>query len=308
MKVDIVIPNYNGSHLIEKNLSAVIKSMEGYSGKIIIVDDGSAVEDKEKLRKFLKGKEGILFIEHDVNKGFSSAVNTGVKTATGDYVTLLNSDVSPSGHFLFSALQKLENDPNLFAVGCMDESIEGDKKVLRGRGIAVWKKGMLHHMRGEVDKADTFWVSGGSSVFRRSIYKQLGGMDEIFNPFYWEDIDLSYRAQKAGYKIIFDKRCVVKHMHDEGSIKTFFAKNTITSTAYRNQFIFIWKNITNYYFLLNHFIFLPVNCYGALRRGDKNFFNGLFLAVGQLPAIIVRRRKQKRFYKISDPEIINHIS
>lgn len=308
MKVDIIIPNYNGSHLIEKNLPSVIKSLEGYSGKIIIVDDGSKIEDRQRLRKFLKGKEGVTLIEHPLNKGFSSAVNTGVGASTADYVTLLNSDVSPSGHFLYSALQQLEDDPNLFAVGCLDESIEGDKKVLRGRGVAVWKKGMIHHMKGEVNKSDTFWVSGGSSVFRRTIYKQLGGMDEIFNPFYWEDIDLSYRAQKAGYRICFDKRCVVKHMHEEGTIKTLFTTSTVTATAYRNQFIFIWKNITNYYFLLNHILFLPINCYGAARRKDKNFFDGLFLAVTQLPAIIVRRRKQKRFYKISDPEIINHIS
>lgn len=313
MDVDIIIPNYNGSHLIKKNLPGVLKALEKYDGKLIVVDDGSCPEDRDALRGIIDSfkkdtNRAIKYVEHERNQGFSSAVNTGVKNSGAKYVVLLNSDVVPSHNFLQSPLERLEHDSNLFAVGCMDESIEDGKTVLRGRGLARWRKGMIEHFRGEVDKDDTFWVSGGSSVFRRELYQKFGGMDEIYNPFYWEDIDLSYRAQKGGYIVVFDSSSTVVHIHGEGAIKKNFKNDKITYTAYRNQFIFIWKNITDFQLFLSHFLYLPLHFLGALKRGDTNFFKGFFLALVRLPAIISRRKKQKKLYKVSDLEVIKNIS
>lgn len=312
MTVDIVIPNFNSAHLIEQNLPSVWEAVKDYDSLIIVVDDGSRLNDKELLKEVIERnkKEGmrVRLLQHKENKGFSSTVNTGVDASNADFVVLLNSDVLPKKDFLESPLRELLNNDDLFAVGCMDESIEGKKIVLRGRGIGKWGRGMLNHSRGEVDGNDTFWVSGGSSVFRRSIYKKMDGMDEIYNPFYWEDIDLSYRAQKAGYVLLFDKKSIVKHFHDEGTIKNNFKNNSVLTTVYRNQFIFIWKNITSVSLLANHFLCLPVNIYGALKRKDVPFFKGLFLAVLKLPVIINKRQKQKKLYKISDAEIIQNIS
>jgi hypothetical protein len=80
----------------------------------------------------------------------------------------------------------------------MDKSMEGDKVVLRGRGIGRWEKGFYIHKRGEIDKVDTAWVSGGSGAFRRLMWNTLGGMDPIYNPFYWEDIDPEIKANFSG--------------------------------------------------------------------------------------------------------------
>lgn len=311
MTVDIIIPNYNGSHLIKKNIKSVLTSLDGYEGKLIIVDDGSFLADEHALYELIENMRKssvrkIEYIKHSSNKGFSSAVNTGVKASSADFVVLLNTDVVPEENFLETPLKKLRENDRLFAVGCMDKSIENGKTILRGRGVAKWSKGLLQHERGEIDKSDTFWVSGGSSVFRREIYNSLNGMDEIYNPFYWEDIDLSFRAQKAGYEILFDSNSVVTHMHEEGSIKKNFKKDTVTFTAYRNQFIFVWKNITDNKFLLSHILFLPAHFFWALRRGDINFFKGFCLALMKLPAIINKRQKQKKYYRVSDKEIIKN--
>lgn len=313
MTVDIIIPNFNGSHLIHDNIQSVLSSLEGYEGKIIIVDDGSETHDEKALSEIIDSTRKITsrkidYVKHEVNKGFSSAVNSGVQRSEADFVVLLNSDVVPTAGFLKSPLKKLQENDKLFAVGCMDESIETGKTTLRGRGVAKWNYGMLQHARGEIDKSDTFWVSGGSSVFRRDIYRTLHGMDEIYNPFYWEDIDLSYRAQKAGYTIMFDRNSVVTHFHEEGSIKKNFKKDTVTITAYRNQFIFIWKNITDKKLLVSHIIFLPIHFFWALKRGDLNFFRGFCLALVRLPAIMNKRQKQKEFYRMSDVEIIKTIT
>ena len=311
MKVDIIIPNYNGSHLIEQNLKHVTAALMAYDGKVIIVDDGSTLEEQEKLRKFVevfKDKERVELKKKKKNTGFSSTVNTGVKKSDAEFVVLLNSDVVPHAGFLKSPLESLSRDNNIFGVGCMDESVEGDKKVNRGRGIAHWSKGFLHHSRGEVDESDTFWISGGSSVIRRELFAKLDGFDEIYSPFYWEDIDLSYRAMKAGYKILFDNKSIVEHYHHEGAIKKHYNNERITTISYRNQIIFIWKNITSYKLLLNHIFYLPINFLRAIFRFDWPFISGLFLAVALFPAIINRRFTQKKLFKISDEQVIRNNS
>lgn len=309
MRIDIIIPNYNGSHLYQKNLSYVIDAIKAYDGRIIIVDDGSERDDVKKLQKVIdyQNSDIIDLIIHNKNLGFSSAINSGVKKSAAKYIVLLNSDVRPKKNFLEVLIRRMENDKNLFGLGCLDESIEGGKIVKRGRGIGYWKKGMIMHKRGEVNQDDTFWISGGSCIIRRDLFNEIGGMDSLYNPFYWEDIDLSYRAVKSGYSIGFEKTSVVEHYHDEGAIKSF-KEDSVRPIAYRNQFIFIWKNITSVKLLLSHIGFMPYHLTNALLRKDKAFIEGLFLALAKLPDIISKRKLQKKKYKISDLAILSKIS
>lgn len=310
MKIDFIIPNYNGSNLIEKNLPKVILAHKDFDGRIIIVDDGSQEDDKQKLRNIIKktNSKKLTLVEHTKNKGFSSAINTGVNESSAEFVVLLNSDVVPTENFLGVLIEKMEKDDLLFGLGCLDESVEKGKVVRRGRGLGFWRKGMLLHKRGEVGEDDTFWISGGSCILRREIFIKLRGMDELFNPFYWEDIDLSYRARKAGFRIGFCKESIVRHYHDEGAIKKGFSNSKITKIAYRNQFIFVWKNITSRHLLSNHFLTLPINVINAIKGGDSAFIYGLFLAVLKLPAIIKKRKIQKDSNKVEDVKLLSQIS
>ncbi|MEN9407887.1 MAG: hypothetical protein RLZZ455_1103, partial [Candidatus Parcubacteria bacterium] len=196
------------------------------------------------------------------------------------------------------------NDPKIFAVGFMDKSVDDGKITLRGRGIGTWKRGFLLHRRGEVDKQNTLWVSGGSSAFRRSIWNQLGGMNEIYNPFYWEDIDLSYRAQKNGYKIIFEPKSVVVHEHDQGSIKKSRKPFAIQTISYRNQIFFVWLNATDSLLLISHILWLPYHIINTLIKGDIAFSLGLFQAFSQLTRIMMLRREQRKGIKIDDMMVV----
>jgi GT2 family glycosyltransferase len=133
-------------------------------------------------------------------------------------------------------------------------------------------------------------------------------MDQLYDPFYWEDIDLSYRAQKAGYKILFEPRSRVEHVHKKGSIRKHYEDNVIKSYAMRNQFTFIWKNITDTDLLVSHFLWLPYHLVYALLRFDKIFLKGFILAVLRTPVIINHRLIQKRNYKLTDHEVIHNNS
>lgn len=308
MNIEILIPNYNGIKLLRKNIPKLFDVINEHPEiSITIIDDCSAPLEIKALEELVdelkkRGKK-INLLKNEKNLGFSSTVNKGAFASSAKILILLNSDVVPEKGFMEHAMQHF-SDPDVFGVGCMDKSVEKNEIVLRGRGMGLWKRGFVMHQRGEVDKSDTFWISGGSSFVRRDVFVELGGFDTIYNPFFWEDIDLSYRAKKSGWKLIFEKRSVVEHRHMEGAIKTHFTSFRIKTISYRNQFIFVWKNITDLNLILNHLLYLPYHLARALIAGDLALIYGIFLALVKFPAIIIKRHSQKRKYVMSDSKIL----
>jgi len=306
MTVSIVIPNYNGALLLRKNLPAVRKAAEAYKkssktiAEVIISDDASTDDSKSVVSSVAPE---VLYLEHNKNAGFATNVNRGVRKARGEIVVLLNTDVAPEENFLIPLIKHFA-DETVFAVGCMDKSIEGNKVILRGRGVGEWEKGFLVHRASDVMKTDTLWASGGSSAFRKSEWERLGGLYEIYSPFYWEDIDLSYRALKAGRQVLFEPGSVVTHAHEEGAIRKQFTKNAITTIAYRNQFLFVWINITDARMLLSHVLWLPVHIVQAGLRGDSAFFSGFFTALLRLPHALSLRRKNMMHFRTADTRVL----
>lgn len=314
MNISIVIANYNGEELLRENLPKVLTAAKQYEAntkntvELIVVDDCSTDDSLKEIQnlKFKNQNYSSKFkiIKNEKNLGFSSTVNRGVKEARGEIVVLLNTDVVPEMNFLQPLVKYFANE-KVFAVGCMDKSVEKGKAVLRGRGVGRWEKGFLVHARGEVDKTDTLWVAGGSGAFRKSLWQKLGGFDTLYNPFYWEDIDLSYRALKSGYKIFFEPKSIVTHEHEKGSIKRKYSPFQIKIIAYRNQFIFVWINITDSLLQLQHVLWLPYHFVKALIQTDIAFFIGFFMAVVKLPKIIPYNSKQQKLFKKTDREIFN---
>ncbi len=312
MNISIIIPNYNGAKLLAKNLPKIVEAVKDYKDgliEIIIPDDPSTDNSKEIIGQFIreiKVKNIIAKTVENRNKnlaGFSKNVTRGVSIATGDIIILLNTDVYPHVGFL-DPLPKHFSDPKVFAIGCMDESLENNKIVHRGRGVGSWKRGFLVHKAGDTNKSNTLWVSGGSGAFRRSIWDKLGGLDMLYDPFYWEDIDISYRALKSEYKVLFEPESRVTHEHDEGAVKKLFTERYVKKIAYRNQFIFIWKNITDSSLLISHIIWLPYHIVKAIVSSDIGFIQGFVMAFFKLPKILEKRISAKRYFKINDKEIL----
>ncbi len=298
MKMSIVIPNWNGEDLLAKNLPKVIATTPN-AEEIIIVDDCST---DGSLQLLLQQFPGVKAIARPVHQGFASSINDGVALATSDVVVLLNTDVEPQKGF-FEPLLTHFRDPDVFAVGCLEKSFEKGEIVLRGRGLAHWDKGYYIHKRGDTDKINTAWVSGGSGAFRKTMWDRLGGMDTLYNPFYWEDIDLSYRARKAGWKTVFEPKSIVNHYHEEGKIRNEFTSGNINKTAYRNQCIFIWKNATDAAILLDHIVWTPIRLLQAILRSDFRMLQGYILALQKLPEIVLYRFKNSSLYKKRDAEL-----
>jgi len=305
MNISVIVPNYNGESLLKENLPKVFNAVKDLEDKteIIVVDDGSK-DNSIKIISDLKFKiPNLRVIKSKKNMGFSSTVNKGVENAKGEIVILMNTDAYPQKGFLKPLLEDFKSK-EVFAVGLMDKSPESGKFVLRGRGIGKWSRGFLVHQRGEVDRNNTLWASGGSSAFRKTIWQKLGGLNTIYNPFYWEDIDLSYRALKSGYKVLFEKRSIVYHNHAKGAIKKNYSEFRIKRIAYRNQFIFVWENATDLLLQFSHVIYLPYHLFKSLVHGNWAFLLGFIDAFVLLPKIIKSSFNSQKQFVRTDREVI----
>ena len=140
------------------------------------------------------------------------------------------------------------------------------------------------------------------------IWERLDGLCELMNPFYWEDIDLSYRAQKAGFRVVFEKESIVTHEHEKGAIKKEHTAKKVRVTAYRNQYIFAWKNMSDPLLIASHILWQPYHLIRAIIKGDASLFAGLFKALILLPAIIQKRKEVQKDVVMIDKKVIRRLS
>lgn len=296
MKVSIVIPWYNTQDLAEKNLPAVLtaaKNTKNNIFEIIVVDDAS----KDKSALIIKEKfPEISLIQHKVNRGFSASVNTGSRASRGELICLINSDVVPDPDFLEPVFVHFEN-PKVFAVS-LNEG--GGFSWAKG----IFKDGFVTHSPGQKTSEPhrTFWVSGGSGVFRRKIWMELGGMDEkLLSPYYWEDLDLCYRAAKRGYQLIWEPSAKVKHEH-EGSMQGL-PQGPLERVRERNQLLFIWKDLTSARLIRKHVS-------GLFKRIviHPGYLRIVFMALSKIGIVIKERGKERKEAKVSDEAIFARFS
>jgi len=290
-KVSVVIPNFNGYELLSNNLPSVINASKNIKNNIlevIVVDDGSTDQSVSILTS--KFKDDIKLIKHTKNRGFSAAVNTGVRATSGDFVVLLNNDVSPESDFLASAV-KLFNDEKVFGVTFHEKGI-GYAKGLFSEGYIQQPSEI------EVNKVvPSFYTNGGSGIFRKSIWKELGGLDErLLSPYYWEDIDLSYRANKRGYLNLWDPNAIVVHKHMSTISK--LPKKKVNMTRERNQLLMLWKNIHSSNLIKKHIT-------AILKRSFQHpgYLKVILSALLKLPLVLKARQKEIKESVVSDEAV-----
>jgi GT2 family glycosyltransferase len=241
--ISVIIPVYKQKEVFLANLATNLRFL--IDQEIIIVnDDPQTLIRSEVIELFIKHSwpsSKYQLVEHTENQGFSRSVNDGVSAATGDYVLLLNTDVTLYDRKWEKSVQYLETHPQTFAVGFAQRERNG---ALVGRNAIYFKSGLFHHKALSFEEGGnimpTAWAEGGSSIFRKSMWRQLHGFDPAYSPFYWEDVDLGYRAQLRGWLSVFDPTICVEHHHG-GTTTTHFHTDEINSIAYRHQIYFTKK-------------------------------------------------------------------
>jgi len=270
--VSVVIPTYNGKKLLEKHLPAVFLCMRK-GDELIIIDDASSDGTADWLEKKY---QNIKILSNKENLRFAATANRGVKLAKYNLVFLVNNDVTPHKDCLKYLIPHFE-DKKVFAVGCL----EIEKNELGGKNKLEFKRGLFVHFRAtEFSSGETAWVSGGSGMFDRNKWLKLGGFNLDYYPAYWEDVDLSFRARKKSWKILFEAKAQVDHRH-EITNKSVFGQEKIEVMSIKNSLVFLWKNASLTQKFL-HLFWLPYHLTITNKKMHGNFLKGFLKYLSSL--------------------------
>ncbi len=289
MKISIVIPCWNSKKQLEDNIPFVLSDRPD---EIIVVDDAS----EDSSVHFLKEKyPQIKIIQNQYNKNFAFTVNRGVSQAKHELICILNADVRPHKNYLKNAI-KYFKDQNVFGV-TLHELGNGPSISDFRRGFIGYKKGKEKAMLGK-----SFWLSGGSCIVRKNIWEKLNGFDAQLFPFYWEDLDISYRAAKRGFELLWIPDSVVEHRHETYYKQKYTAEYLSLQKEVR-QLLFIWKNLTDGSLFILHIL-------GLLARVIKSpgYIKIVLLAMRKIPSVYQKRKIEIKESKISDKLVLEAAS
>jgi GT2 family glycosyltransferase len=241
-KVAVVIPNWNGA----KDLALCLDSLLAQTDipHTIVVDNGSS---DNSLGLLDKNYSSVEVIKLQKNRGFAGGVNPGIKKAIADgykYVALLNNDAIADKQWAWHLSNFLDEHPK---VGIVTSKIyDQHKKLLDSTGdiYTVWglafPRGRGESANDKYDKhTEIFGASGGASLYRAAMFKEVGLFDEDFFAYY-EDVDISFRAQLAGWKVAYEPNAIIYHQIGATSskIKDFAIYQTL-----KNYPQLLWKNV-----------------------------------------------------------------
>ena len=202
MKATIIIPNINGKGWLKDSIESVYAQTE-QDFELIVVDNGSTDESLEQARSY-RSRPNFQLIENGSNTGFSHAVNQGIARAKSEFVVLFNNDAFAEPQWLAELIRVAESDEKIFAVQSLmirhfDRELADDAgDYVTWMGFAC-KTGDGRRASRYTKQKRIFSACGGAALYRKSILDEIGVFDENFFA-YFEDVDLSWRANNAGYK------------------------------------------------------------------------------------------------------------
>lgn len=305
MTCDIYILNYNGRHLLEDSLPSIVEAVDarGKVDDIKVIDNASQDDSVEFLRRSFPQ---VKIVQKEKNN-FLFSVNEDVRSSTKDYFIFLNNDLKVDKGFIAPLLDCLGNS-DVFAATCKIYDWEG-KSIQSGKRYISFKK-FTYNSWYDFDRqypCHTLFASGGASAYNRKTFVELGGFDELFNPGYLEDVDLSYRAWKAGYKVIYCPSSIVYHKGRQ-SFGKFFNNSQIDRIFLRNSLFFMWKNISDIYLLLPHLMLLPYRLLRVVYTGPSAFGYEYLKTILRCPGILMSARKARKQFRITDKEAFRLIN
>ncbi len=240
--IAIVIPNLNGVDSISACLDSLISQSQ--KSEIIVVDNRS-VDDSANL---IKTKyPAVTLLEQTRNLGFAGGVNVGIKKAMedgADFIALFNNDAVADKDWLKSLSEALESSPKLGIAAPRLLTSNGRQIDSTGEMYTVWG---LPYPRGRGEptsnkyeqSTDIFAASGGASLYRVKMLEEIGLFDEDFFAYY-EDVDLSWRAQLAGWKVMYVPEAIAYHQIGATSSKI---KGFTTYQTMKNLPMIIRRNV-----------------------------------------------------------------
>lgn len=220
MKVAVVILNYNGVEHLRRFMPTVVDGCK--QADLYVADNGSTDDSLKMLEREYAAVKRIVL---DKNYGFAEGYNRALGQLEGyDCFVLLNSDVMTPENWLTPLIERLESDPTIAVVGPKIMSVAEPSKF----EYAGAAGGFIDYLgypfcRGRIlsetevdhgqynDSREVFWVGGAAFCIRADVYRKLGGLCGDFFA-HMEEIDLCWRVQLAGMKVVVEPKSMVFHL------------------------------------------------------------------------------------------------
>lgn len=311
--INIVIPNYNGyEHLVTCYASLKKQTRQDYL--VILCDNGSKDSSVEYTKEQF---ENAVVIEIGYNSGFAKAVNEGIrytlKNTNAEYIFLLNNDIELADNFLETAITALGSDKNasMLAVKMLNyydrSKIDDCGDFIKAGGGSPLARGHGETDNGQYDKTEyIFGACAGAAIYKREIFEKIGYFDETFFAYY-EDIDLSFRAQLAGFKCLYEPKAVC--YHKRGGTSSIATHGFQTEMCERNLVLMRIKDYPLSIYILyqplffiarlkRYYSFIRFHSFTIFLRAVKGYLRGMLLLITKLPERIriQKHRKESASY------------
>lgn len=252
--ISLVIPNYNGVELLKKNIPFVVRACKKYfyltkeKCQLTIVDDCSQDDSVNLLLSMQEDLKGEYYLDFHVilrekNGGFSAAMNSGIIASQGRYILSLNSDVTVTENFLKPLVDGFTSD--VFSTKATSILPDGTNESVKS---ARWRRGLLEPYVASPENYNpeigVLYPDAGCCMYDTTKLKELGGFDEMYCPFYFEDFDLGLRALSKGWKHVYVPQSRVEHAHNQ-TVKKVVKRLDQNPVFIRNRELFNIKNITD---------------------------------------------------------------
>ncbi|MCP5112352.1 MAG: glycosyltransferase family 2 protein [bacterium] len=322
--ISVIVVNWNRRELLRECLESLRRqSVDGF--EVIVVDNGSSDGSQEMVTCHYS--DGMPFelklIENTGNRGFCAANNQGVTASSGELVALLNNDAEADSGWLAALSEAFQHGEDI-GMAASKILVHEDPSRIDKAGHLIYLDGQNRGRgSGELDVGqydrteETLWPDGCAAMYRRSLWDQIGGLDEDLFA-YADDAEFGLRARIAGWRCLYVPTAVVRHHRGAtlGVLSTrrveLIERNRILMVAKLFPWSLLWQNGAYYIARLAAGAWAAVTNQGEVRRfpGLKGkwrlamaMIRGDLAALKMLPRFLRKRRQVEKLRKLSPKQV-----
>lgn len=300
----VLVLTYNGRKHLELCMPSLMEAAARVPGgcPVIVADNRSTDDSLEWLRREYPQAEIRVASRND----YLFSLNEVAREREEEIVVILNNDMHFDRDFIVAMLPHFD-DPGIFAVTARVMDWDGQRQTTGQRVGEIRNAWFYKSWNMEVSAAcETLDAGGGCAGFRTRPFNELGGFDPLYRPAYWEDTDLSYRARRRGWKIIYEPASVIYHRVGATLDETEGGRPSVTRLIRRNEVLFAVRNVGGWGFVISFLTLLPVRMVRNALAGNHAMWRGALRALPKIPAALLRRLRDAKGQ--SDLEFLQQIS
>lgn len=239
--VSVILVNFRGT---DDTLEAIarLRELDWPTDRleIVVVENGSGDDSAERLRAV----EGIRLVVSETNEGFAGGCNIGVAASSGQYLAFLNNDAKPDPSWIAAAVARFESSDTIGSIASRVLDWDGELVDYIDAAMTWYGMGYKPFTAEPIPRMpdvahDVLFGTGSAMFVRRDVYDALGGFDERYFMFF-EDVDLGWRMNLAGWRVVYEPASLAYHKHHASMSK--FGSHKETFLLERNALYTLFKN------------------------------------------------------------------